>query len=294
VEFDYFSVFSAEVAVDLARWFDLGEIGSLQIGYGKRKLVELNEEIDTSINSILTVERSALAGLLVPFRQSTGPTGGWVRMTRGNEFFMLGVFTTDSSSEFGNWDDGTVFLASWRHEFAERWGVDEATVSLTLGWQDAGVGDELYSPWEWVVAPWIRLGQGRWGLRVSGAMGQNEDRPAGAEGAFGGVVIMPSFWLVEERLQGVLRYGLIASEGAQGLRLPSRYLREAGLPGNEGIPALAAGAGDFHESVYAGMICTIIPEHFTMLAGLEWERLESRDTRIYQGVTGWFSTRVIF
>ncbi|QTN30834.1 hypothetical protein HZ994_00315 [Akkermansiaceae bacterium] len=294
VEFDYHSVFLAELAVDLARMIDLGDISSLQLGYGKRKLVELSEEIDTSVNSILSVERSALAGLLVPFRQSTAPTGAWVRMTRGDELVSLGVFTTDSSPEFGGWGGGRVFLASWRHDFSESWGLDEALVSITGGWQDAAAADELYSQWEWVAAPWMRLGQGRWGLRVSGAVGQNDGRLPGAGGAFGGAVVMPSFWLVEGRLQGVLRYAVMASEGEAGLRLPSRYLREAGLAENGGLPLLAAGAGDFHESAYAGLVCTIVPEHFTLLAGLEWERLESRDVRVFQGVTAWFSTRLIF
>ncbi|WP_411826720.1 hypothetical protein [Luteolibacter sp. AS25] len=294
VEFDYFSVFSADLTFDLAQWLDLGDTDSLKISYGKRKLVELNEEIETSINSILTVERSALAGLLAPFREGTGTTGGWMKMKRGEEQFSLGLFTTDSSAEFGGWDEGTVFLAGWRHDFAESWKLDEATVSVSAAWQDAGANDELYSTWEWVVTPWMRLEHGRWGLRVSGALGQNEDKLPGVEGTFGGIVIMPSLWLIEDHLQGVVRYEVIASEGPQGLTLPSRYAREAGLAGNEGIPALAAGVGDFHESVYTGLIWTIVPKRFTMLTGLEWERLESKDSRVYQGLTGWFSARIVF
>ena len=54
---------------------DLVEVDTLdewKIGYGKRKLKELSEEMDTSINSTLTVERSSFASQLVPFRQGTG------------------------------------------------------------------------------------------------------------------------------------------------------------------------------------------------------------------------------
>jgi hypothetical protein len=29
-------------------------------------------------------------------------------------------------------------------------------------------------------------------------------------------------------------------------------------------------------------------------SGIEWQRLESRDAKIYSGVTGWFSTRLMF
>lgn len=138
-----------------------------------------------------------------PFRLGTGITGGWIKAGQGKDKYSLGLFTTDRSAEFGNWDDGTVLVAGWRRAFAECWEMDEATVALGSGWQDLGFADE-------------------------------------------------------------------------------------------GLPILARGTGDFHESVYAGLIWMIIPKHMTMLFGLEWEQLESRDTEVYQGLTGWFSTRVIF
>ena len=294
VEVDYFSIFQAWLEVDMLKWMEVDGLDSLSIAYGKRKLVELEEEVDTSINSILTVERSALANQVSPFRAATGITGGWIKAGRGKDKYSLGLFTSDSSAEFGNWDDGTVLVAGWRRDFAECWGMDEATLALGSGWQDVGVGDERYSAWEWVVTPWIRLSDGRWGLRVSGALGNNEGPSTTTGGSFYGFEIMPTWWLIQDHLQGVVRYEVMGSEAPRGIGLPSRYAREAGLGANEGIPILARGTGDFHQSVYAGVIWTLIPKHMTMLFGLEWEQLESRDTQIYEGLTGWFSTRLIF
>jgi hypothetical protein len=294
VEADYFAIFQAWLEVDLLKYLQVPGVDSLSIAYGKRKLVELEEEVDTSINSILTVERSALANQVSPFRGGTGITGGWMKAARGKDQFSIGLFTTDSSAEFGNWDDGTVLIAGWRHDFSECWAMDEATLALGSGWQDVDGSDELYSTWEWVVTPWMRLGDGRWGLRASGAIGNNEGPDSVTGGSFYGFEIMPTWWLIEDHLQGVVRYEVMGSEAPRGLKLPSRYVREAGLPANEGIPGLARGEGDFHESVYAGVIWTVIPKHMTILFGLEWERLKSRDVRVYEGLTGWFSTRLIF
>ena len=45
---------------------------------------------------------------------------------RGLDLVTLGVFSTDSSPEFGTWDDGTLLIGSWEHDFAEALGVEEA------------------------------------------------------------------------------------------------------------------------------------------------------------------------
>ncbi|MFC7339424.1 hypothetical protein ACFQY0_19685 [Haloferula chungangensis] len=294
VEVDYFSIFQAWTELDLLKLVDLPGVESMSVAYGKRKLIELNEEVDTSINAILTVERSALANQVAPFRAGTGITGAWIKGGRAKDQFSLGLFTTDTSAEFGNWDDGTVLVSGWRHDFSECWGMDEATVALGAAWQDVEGREERYSVWEWVVTPWMRLADDRWGLRMSAALGSNEGPDSLSGGAFYGFGIMPFCWLIEGQLQGVLRYEIMASEAPRGVGMPSRYAREAGLPANEGIPQLALGAGDFHESLYAGVVWTIIPKHMTMLFGAEWERMKSRDQRIYEGLTAWFSTRLIF
>lgn len=104
---------------------------------------------------------------------------------------------------------------------------------------------------------------------------------------------MPTWWLIEDHLQGILRDEvMVGSEAPRGIGLPSRYAREAGLGANEG--SLARGTGDFHESIYAGVVWTILPKEMTVLADLEWEHLETRETQVYEGLTAWFPTRVIF
>lgn len=294
VEFDYHGLFLAWAELDLKKLAPGVPLDSWSLGYGKRKLKELNEEMDTSINSILTVERSSFAAQLVPFREGTGTTGVWTTGKFGANEVIVGLYTTDASPEFGNWADGTLVTAGWKHDFAESLGVDEATLSLGGGYQDVRRGDEVYSPWEWVLTPWFRLRDGCWDLRLSTAFGENEGPSNTTGGSFAGFTVMPGYWLVKDRLLGVIRYQYVKSEAPRGVQLTARYAREAGRPQNEAIPSLFAGRGDELQSVYAGLLWNICPARWTMLTGVEWEQLELRDVEVYQGVTGWFSTRVMF
>ena len=294
VEFDYFGLFLAWADLDLKKVSGIDFLDSWTIGYGKRKLKELNEEMDTSINAILTVERSSFAAQLVPFRAGTGTTGAWMQGGRGKDSFSIGLYTTDASEEFGNWTDGTLVVGAWKHDFAEAWNLDEAIVSLGGGIQDVDRGDDVYAPWKWVITPWVKFKKGPWMLRISGAVGENEGPSVTTGGAFYGASITPEYDIVPDRLQAVARYTIMGSEGPRGVQLTSRYAREAGLPANEGIPSLALGRGDFHHSIYGGLVWWVCPKRMSILGGLEWERLTSRDTKVYAGLTGWFSTRLMF
>lgn len=294
IETDYFGIFSAWAELDLNKLWKPAGLDGWSIAYGKRKLVELNEEVDTSINAILTVERSAFASLIAPFRAATGTTGVWMKAKRGKDSFSLGVFTTDSSREFGDWQDGNMLISSWKHDFSECWNVDTAILSLGGGWNNSDGRDERYALWDWLFTPWLRVDNNRWGLRVSGALGNNEGPGYRTGGAFYGLTVMPTWWLLEDRLQAVFRYEVMGSEAPRGVRLNFRYAREAGGPTNESIPSLAAGFGDFHQSFYGGLVWIVCPKRMTLLCGLEWEQLKSRDLSVYNGTTGWFAARVMF
>lgn len=294
VEWDYNGLFLAWADLDLKKISRAGWLDSWTISYGKRKLKELNEEMDTSINTILTVERSSFAAQLVPFRAGTGTTGAWMQGRRGNDSFSIGLYTTDASPELGNWADGTLVVGAWQHDFSEAWGCGEAIFSLGGGIQDVEGRDEVYSPWEWVITPWLKIRKDRWILRVSAAFGENEGPSTTTGGAFYGASITPEYDIIPYRLQAVARYTIMGSEGPRGVQLTSRYAREAGRAANEGIPSLATGRGDFHQSIYGGLVWWVCPKRLAILGGLEWEKLKSRDADVYSGLTGWFSTRVMF
>lgn len=292
-EWDYHGLFLAWAELDLKKLAPVDFLDSWSLFYGKRKLKELSEEVETSINSILTVERSALAGQISPFRAATGITGVWTKAARGKHNWTLGLYTTDASLEFGTWSDGIVVSGGWNHDFGEAWGFDEARFSIGGAYQDVQRGDEVFSMWEWVVTPWLRLRDDRWELRVSGALGQNEGPSTTTGGDFYGITVIPAYWLLEQKLQAVLRYQVMASEAPRGVGMAARYAREAGRPQNEAIPALSRGTGDFHQSLYAGLAWYPCPKRLHVLGGVEWDQLESRDVEVYEGLTGWLAVRLL-
>ncbi len=294
VEWDYNGLFLAWAELDLNEATGAHGLDTWSIGYGKRKLKELNEEMDTSINSILTVERSSFASQLVPFRAGTGTTGVWMQGSQGRDAFSIGLYTTDASPELGTWDDGTLVVGAWQHDFSNAWACDQAVISLGGGVQDVKRGDEVYSPWEWVFTPWMKLKQDRWTLRTSFAFGENEGPSNTTGGAFYGGSITPEYDIIPDRLQAVGRYTFMRSEAPNGIQLASRYAREAGRSANEGIPSLSTGKGDSHHSVYGGIVWWPCPKRLSLLSGLEWEKLESRGSTTYDGITAWFSTRMMF
>lgn len=294
VEWDYQGLFLAWAELDLTKVMEVNQLDKWSIGIGKRKLTELNEEMDTSVNSILTVERSSLASQLVPFREGTGTTGIWMRGSEGHHTFSLGLYSTDASREFGTWDDGTMVVGAWQHDFSNAWDYDQAILSLGGGVQDVKRGDEVYSAWEWVFTPWMKITQDRWTLRTSLAVGENEGPSTTTGGAFYGASITPEYDLIPDRLQAVARYTYMQSEAPNGVQLTSRYAREAGRTANEGIPSLSTGRGDSHHSIYGGLVWWPCPKRMSLLSGLEWEKLESRGAPVYEGVTAWLASRVMF
>lgn len=294
LELDYASIYTAKIGLDLEDLFDVPFVDSLTLAYGKEKLSELHEEIDTAANSLLTVERSALANQIAPLRGSAGITGGWLGVARGDNHISLGVYSAKPRNEFADWGGATITTASWYRDWAEQLGFDTAKVSIGGGYQNAKASDERYVDWQWVFSPWLRFEDGCWGFRASAAIAENEGRGRGIDGAFYGITVLPSWWLIEGRLQAVARYTLTKSEGPRGVLINSRYAREAGLEANEAIPEVATGRGDFHQAVYGGLDWTICPKRLTVQTGLEWEQLKSRDRSVYRGTTFWLGTRVVF
>lgn len=293
-EWDYNGLFLAWAELDLKQLSEVRCLDSWHVGYGKRKLKELSEEMDTSINSILTLERSSLAAQLVPFRAGTGTTGAWMMGSRGRHSASIGLYSTDATPEIGTWSDGTLLVGAWKYDFSEAWGCDEALFSMGGGVQDVEAGDEVYSPWEWVITPWMKWREDRMTLRVSLAYGENEGPSTTTGGAYYGFSVTPEYDLIPDRLQAVMRYTYMASEAPQGVQLTSRYAREAGRPANEAIASLSSGRGDRHQSVYGGLVWWPCPQRLSVLGGVEWEQLESRGTNVYTGTTTWLGTRLMF
>lgn len=262
-----------------------GIVDSLVLNYGRHK-VTMGGEVHTSSNKIKTVERSAVANKVYPNRM----TGVSANASKGNLSGTVGVFTTDFSEEFGDWNAGEAFYASLTAVLGNG---DHAILEFL--YNDANdssqnevtdhVGMELY---EWALSLAYIAQRGPWGLLVNGTVGDNGSSTSpNRTGMFYGLVVMPSYWVIAEKLEAVVRYSLQVAEEAEGIRSNSRYLRR------DHGGAVASGRGDEHHSVYGGLNYFLCGHNAKIMAGVEWETLQTMSGDV-DALTWWLAWRMYF
>ena len=87
--------------------------------------------------------------------------------------------------------------------------------------QDGSIAeDRLAGGNDWALALVNRVGNGPWALHSTLAFGNNGDQTnTNREGDFGGLVLMPMYWLKDEKLKLVGRYLYKKADQSEGLKL---------------------------------------------------------------------------
>lgn len=227
---------------------------AFNIGIGKYKANSFSLEQATSSNHILTFERSLLSNTLF-----TGEiTGIKVNGKIGNWIYTLGAYAGDDQREFTKFDAGYVYQAGIGYDLSEISGLKTAAIKFDYQYSDdeGNVGGgatfensiSINSQWE----------QGRFALYTDLLGGTGR----GSQGDVWGFHIIPAVFLVEDRLQLVMRYQF-ASADNDGLRLQSRYERLA--------PDLTdGGRGDQYQAAYVGLNYYLYGHKLKFMAGTEY------------------------
>ncbi len=275
-------------------------LDELAIAYGRHKF-ELGYEARASSKELLTIERSAISNKVYG---SYRPTGIHLEGAKGPWSAVLGLYSTDAITrvggniEFiGGWNDGLAYFTSVGYEARE---------NLNFVWDfvyndaDQRSGDDNLWGYRWATSLSMQYEEGPWGLIVDGIYGDNGSSRLGnlapnRQGDFWGLVVMPYYWIVEDKLQGVVRYQYQGSEESRGIRLNSRYTRrDHGFPVNASI---AGGRGNEHHSIYAGLNYLICGHNLKVQAGLEYDWLNApmagTDGDV-SALTAWFGFRSYF
>jgi len=296
-KFGYDSMFEFYLSADLKKLIDPPFLDGLSLSYGKYEQ-KYTEEHMTSSRDIYTAERSMLDTWLLPGAPiPSNPTGIWFDAKKGPHTLSAGMFSTDHSPELSNWDDGRGYWVTYRRDIKERTGLEMTEVSVNYIWNDTDSNDQQALNYDWAGTAWGRIGDGRWSLRGSLIYGANRLNTPDRGGYFGGIDVLPTYWLVQDKLMLALRGEYARATQAEGLRLSSRYARIAGAPANEDLPSLDNGRGDVHYSLYAGLnyhYCSSLANK--IMLGVEWERMENSSTNltVYDGVTWWLAFRTSF
>lgn len=249
--------------------------GDYDITYGRQKFL-FSQESHESSKKIKTVERSNISNF---FYNSARPTGLTVDGKAQGFEFGASVYSSDIDEAIGNWGDGQIFLANVGFEaLGGNFLVDFAYNNV-----DAGDDDDLNFEWGTSVAYNTKVGS--WDLMLNAIYGETQDSDA-----VYGLVVMPSTYLIEDKLEFVARYQYFGSEG-QDVKLNSRNIRNSAS--FDGVGPVAA--GDENHSLYAGLNYYFCGHNSKLMTGVEYETLDGDAANAdVAATTYWLAYRMYF
>ena len=248
---------------DIGKAFGSGPFDSLTLNYGRFK-VNMTEEVRMSSKDILTLERSAIANKL--YGVNNRATGVTLEAKRGKWLGTVGVFSSEDDSEFiGGWNDGIATYLSLQHETTDEWRFVLDAMNLDEGGIDNNLG------YDWALAFNAVYEKERVGLISTLVVGENSSSLPTRGGGFHGLVVMPWYWLAEEKLQAVVQYQYSGSNESEGIRTNSRYVRAAHSPGVN----VNSGRGDELHTLLFGLNYYLCDHNAKIMASVEYSSLNT-------------------
>ena len=283
LDWGYQSFDEALIGFNVKKAFGLEQFDKLHASYGRHKFA-ISHEATTSSKEIITVERSGISNRVFG---SERPTGLKLKGAKGPWSGLLGVYSTEVEDEFiAGWDESVAYQVDVGYQASDNL---EFLASVVYNDGDVNSDTEAWD-YKWATSLSAVYTSGRFGIAADLIYGDNGDindgQNAAREGDFWGVVILPHYWLVKDRLQAVFRYQYQGSESEDGIRLSSRYLRRTNEDINDG-------RGDSHHSYYLGLNYHICGDNAKILAGIEYDDLDTPSGGV-DGVTYQLAFRTFF
>lgn len=285
---------AANITFDGAKFLNFNNLDSLEIGYGRRT-GRMADEWQRSSTMINCLERSSFSNKLWLYDKEKGnPLAAWVKWKSGTNTFDTAIFSGTYDDYIGGWSDSKVYYASWLGNYSE-----ESSYELHEYWfsyykQNASIKDDrLAGGNDWALSFVNRIGNNPWSIHTTIAFGDNGDQPnLKREGDFGGIVLMPMYWIKEDKLKLVGRFIYQSSNQSEGLKLNSRYAPLADM--RDSTIDLNNGRGDKHHSIYLGLNYYACGENLKLVSGIQHDDLSSNGSTQFNGWTIGSSFRIWF
>lgn len=267
LDWGYQSIDEAYLGFDLGKAIGENYFDSIKIKYGMHKFLLGHEATDSS-KTILTPERSAISNKVYQSARVTGLMG---YAEKNDWTFGAGIYSSSqqgsNNQEFSGWQDGIIY---WLH--AAHQTTDNLVLAADFVYNDSdrtgGEDDPL--GYDWAASISADYENGRFGLVTDLIFGENGDQGnTTREGNFYGVMVMPYYWIIEDKLQGVVQLQHMAGSDDNGIRINSRYGRRNHSAPNNG------GRGDSHQSIYAGLNYYMCDHNAKLMGGVEWQQLDT-------------------
>lgn len=281
LEWGYSTFDEAIFSFDIKKAFGAGPLDALKLNYGRSKF-NMTEEVHMSSKEIYTIERSAIANKL--YGANNRATGVTLDAELGKWSGTLGVFSGEDDSEFiGGWNDGQAYYLSLAHQTTGEWRL----VADFVGNDPSGSDDFL--GYDWATALNAIYEKDRFGLLSTLVLGENADGTPDRSGNFHALVVMPWYWIVEDKLQAVVQYQYAGASESEGIRTNSRYVRAEHSPGVD----VNGGRGDELHTLYAGLNYHICGDNLKIMGGIEYASLDTPDGDV-SALTFLFGFRTFF
>lgn len=252
------------------RWGKILLFDDLLISYGRHKY-NIGIEVHESSNVMRTVERTSLSGTLYRGGRPTGLLlSGEVYQTQ----FTLGYLSNDLDSIMGRWrNERAYYLSLQKQALGGRWVAD-------FLWSDGNHTKDDVFGYRWAGSLGYQTQLNHWNFVANALGGEGFDE----RGTFG-FYLMPSSFVIEDKLELVLRYALAKGSGD--------LLRENGRNARNVAPTGTFGELDWNQSLYAGLNYHFCKDRAKLMLGLEYEEFEGPATDL-EGLTLWAAIRVWF
>jgi phosphate-selective porin OprO and OprP len=227
----------------------------LALSVGKIKSHYFSQEYNTPSRELLVFEQSLIVDTLIP-RQLTA---AWINGKAGKWVYALAAYAGDYETEFSKFDAGAVIQSSLGYDFASVLNMDKALV--VFDYQGSTSSKNSDGPGKFGSAfslnTTFQSGSFYGYTDILGGIGRDN------QGDVWGVVLTPTYFLILNKLQAVLRYQY-AHGGDSGLNLPQRY---------EGLATdiqSTKGAGSDYNAIYLGLIYYIYRHNFKLMTGVQY------------------------
>jgi len=263
LDWGYDTFDEAVFTFDIKKAFGAGSLDALKLNYGRFKF-NMTEEVHMSSKEIYTVERSAIANKL--YGNPNRASGFTLDAAQGKWSGTFGFFSSEDDSEFiGGYNDGYAYYLSLAHATNDEW---RFVLDFVINDEDGGSDD--YLRYAWATALNAIYTKDRFGAITTLVLGENND--AGVRGgSFNSLMVMPYYWVVEEKLQAVFQYQYAGSSEAEGMRTNSRYVRSQHSAGVN----VNSGRGDELHTLYAGLNYHICGDNAKIMTGVEYSALDT-------------------
>ena len=285
---------AANITFNAGKFWAIPSLDSMEIGYGRRT-GRMADEWQRSSTMINCLERSSFSNKLWLYdREKGNPMATWIKWRADTNTFDVAVFSGTYDDYIGGWNDSKVYYVSWLADHSDNSTFDLQEFWLSYYRQNGSIyEDRLAGGNEWAVSLVNRLGNGPWALHSTVAFGNNGDQTSSErEGDFGGLVLMPMYWIKENRLKWVGRYLYQQSKQTEGLKLNSRYAPLSDK--RNGTIDLNGGRGDEHQAFYLGLNYYFCGENLKLISGIQHDDLSSNGSTQYRGWTLGSSFRIWF